>query len=159
MIVKVICGAIIILSCSLIGIRLSESMHKRVRSISALLAAIGHIESCIRTVRMPLTEIYKTLSEKNGVIGEFFSKVVPGESWNKHIDVFSGLSPQDKTIICNLSEKLGAYETDRQLDEIGLTKKVLSDALEKAKKDVAENSRVYRSMSFFTGVVIAVLLI
>lgn len=159
MIVKVICGAIIILSCSLIGIRLSDCMHKRVRSLSALLAAIGHIESCIETVRMPLTEIYKTLAEKNGVIGEFFSKVLPGESWNKHIDIFSGLSPQDKTIICNLSQKLGAYESERQLDEIRLTKSMLTDALGKAKKDVAENSRVYRSMSFFTGVVIAVLLI
>ena len=159
MIVRIICAAIIILSCSLIGIRLSNCMHKRVRSLSALLAAVGHIESCIGTIRMPLKEIYEMLPEKNGMVGEFFSKIVPGENWNKHIDIFDGLSPQDKTLICGLSKKLGTYESERQLDEIRLTKSMLSDALSKAKKDVAENSRVYRSMSFFTGVVIAVLLV
>ena len=159
MIVRIICAAIIILSCSLIGIRLSDSLHIRVRRLSALLAAIGHIESCIETIRMPLNEIYETLAEKNGMVGEFFSKIVPGENWNKHIDIFDGLSPQDKTIICGLSEKLGAYESERQLDEIKLTKCMLNDELSKAKKDVAENSRVYRSMCFFTGVVIAVLLV
>ncbi len=134
-------------------------MHKRVRSLSAILAAIGHIESCIGTIRMPLGEIYDSLSEKNGVIGDFFSKLSPGERWDKHIDVFDGLLPQDKTAILNLSEKLGAYESERQLDEIKLTKNLLNDALSKAKKDVAENSRVYRTMSFFAGVVIAVLLV
>lgn len=159
MTVKIICAVLIILSCSFIGIRVSDSMHKRVRSLSAILAAIGHIESCIGTIRMPLSEIYETLAEKNGVIGEFFSKLSPGENWNKQIDIFDGLSPQDKTIICGLSQKLGAFETERQLDDIRLTKSMLGEALSKAKKDVAENSKVYRTMSFFTGVVIAVLLI
>lgn len=159
MTVKIICALTIILSCSYIGLRLSDAMHKRVRSLTMILAAVGHIEACISAVRMPLAEIYSDLAKKSGMTGEFFSKAVPGESWEKHLDILAGLSPQDKTVICDLSEKLGTYETERQLDEIKLAENLLSDALLKAKKDVAENSKVYRAMSFFTGVVIAVLLI
>ena len=159
MTVKIICAAVIILSCSYIGIRLSDTLHKRVRSLAAVSAAVGHIESCISTVRMPLSEIYGELAKKNGMVGEFFSKIRPGESWEKYIDIFTGLNLQDKAIICELSEKLGAYESERQLDEIALAGKLLTEALDAAKNDVAENARTYRAMSFFTGVVTAVLLI
>ena len=59
----------------------------------------------------------------------------------------------------DLSDKLGAYESSRQLDEIKMTKSLLSDQLINAKKDVADNSKTYRAMSFFAGVVIAILLV
>lgn len=159
MTVKIFCAIAIIFSCSYIGIKLSDCMHKRVRSLTEILSAIGHIESCISTVRMPLAEIYIDLSETKGRVGELFSKVTPGTSWKEHLDILSGLCEKDKELIAGLSEKLGSFESERQLDEIRLVKNILNESLLAAKKDVAENSRTYRAMSFFTGVVIAILLI
>ena len=159
MTVRILCAAAIILSCSYIGVKLSDSMRKRARSLTEILSVVGHIESCISTVRMPLTEIYQNLSQTKGRVGEFFSGLNPGESWNGRIDMFGGLTVQDKKLICGLSDKLGAYESTRQLDEIKMTKNLLDDELIKAKKDVAENSKTYRAMSFFAGVVIAILLV
>lgn len=159
MIIKISCAAAIILSCSYIGMKLSNSLSLRVRRLTEVLSAIGQIESCVSTVRMPLAEIYQNLSQTKGPVGEFFSKVKPGLNWKKHIDILTGLTPQDKTLILNLSEKMGSFELQRQLDELGLAKKLLTAALSQARTDMAENSKVYRAMSFFTGVVIAILLI
>ena len=159
MTVKILCAAAIILSCSYIGIKLSDFMHKRVRSLTEILSVVGHIESCISTIKMPLAEIYQTLAQTKGRIGEFFSGLKAGENWNGRIDIFTGLTVQDKKLICDLSDKLGAYESSRQIDEIKMTKSLLSDQLINAKKDVADNSKTYRAMSFFAGVVIAILLV
>lgn len=159
MIIKIFCALTIILSCSYIGIKLSGSLSQRVRTLSGILSAVSKIESCISTVRMPLNEIYSTLALKEGPVGEFFSKVSPGSDWKKHIHLLPGLTSQDKSLIIGLSEKLGSFETERQLDELRLAQSLLHSAYTQAKSDVADNSRVYRAMSFFTGVVIAILLI
>lgn len=159
MTVKFICAAVIVISCSYVGIKLSNSLRVRVRMLSEILAAIGQIEISISTVRMPLTEIYSSLSTLKGATGEFFKRVEPGISWKNQLDILTGLTAQDKALLTELSEKLGSYETERQLDELRRTQSLLTAALGQARTEMTENSRVYRSMSFFTGIVIAILLI
>lgn len=124
-----------------------------------MLGAINKMENCISAVRMPLGEIYEELSTEKGAIGEFFSKVKTGEGWKKHLDALPGVTNGDKKILTDLSENLGNFETERQLGELKLTQNLLMSALNQAKTDMADNSKVYRAMSFFTGVIIAVLLI
>ena len=150
---------VIVISCSYVGIKMSNLLRVRVRTLNEMLAAVGHIESYISTVRMPLSEIYGILAGTKGNIGEFFDGLVPGESWKKRLEKLSGLSPQDKQMLTEFSEKLGASGSESQLDELRLSKTRLEAALLQAKTDMNENSRIYRSMSFFAGVVIAVLLI
>ena len=159
MIIKIICSLVIILSCSFIGIKLSNGLFLRVRTLSGMLAAINKMESCISTVRMPLNEIYKELSLEKGIVGEFFSKVKAGENWKKQLDILPGITSTDKKIFLDLSESLGDYESERQLGQLNLTQNLLISSLKQAKTDMAENSKVYRAMSFFTGIVIAILLI
>lgn len=159
MIIKITCALIIILSCSFIGVKLSNALFLRVRTLSGMLGAINKMESCISTVRMPLDEIYHELSMEKGIVGEFFSKVKVGESWKKQLDILPGITSSDKQIFMDLSEKIGEYETERQLGQLKLTQNLLISSLKQAKTDMADNSKVYRTMSFFTGVVIAILLI
>lgn len=159
MTIKIICAAVIVISCSYVGIKMTNFMRTRVKALTEMLAAIGHIESCISAVRMPLSEIYQTLSQARGNVGEFFRGIIPGESWGKRLEGISGLAPQDKVMLTEFSQKLGSFESERQLDEIRLVKSRLNEMLSQAKKDMTENSAIYRSMSFFTGVVIAILLI
>lgn len=159
MAIKIICSAVIIISCSYIGLKMSNFMRMRVRTLTEMLAAVGHIESCISTVRMPLSEIYRTLASSKGNVGKFFSELIPGESWEKRLDELPGLSSQDKEMLIDFSKKLGSFESERQLDELKLSKSRLTTALGQAKNDMTENSRIYRSISFFAGVVIAILLI
>lgn len=159
MIIKLISAAAIIISCSYVGFKLSNNLYKRVHLLSNILAAVSKIESCITTVRMPLSEIYSLLSSSKGTVGEFFSKLTPDTDWAEHIDILNGLAPQDKSAILGLSEKLGSLDYERQIDELRFTQNLLISLLDKAKSDMNENSKVYKSMSFFTGVVIAVLLI
>ncbi|MBR6523682.1 MAG: stage III sporulation protein AB [Clostridia bacterium] len=159
MTIKIICAAVIVISCSYVGVKMSNLMRMRVRVLTDMLAAVGHIESFISTVRMPLSEIYRTLAESKGNVGEFFSGLTAGESWAKRLEKLTGLSPQDKEMLAEFSVKLGSYDSERQLDEIRLSKSRLEANLLQAKTDLNENSRIYRSMSFFAGVVIAILLI
>lgn len=159
MTIKIICAALIVVSCSYVGVKMSNLLRMRVRALTEMLAAVGHIESFISTVRMPLSEIYHTLAGSRGNVGKFFSGLIPGESWAKRLDEMPGLSPQDKEILTEFSEKLGSFSSERQLDELKLSKTRLEAALSQAKIDMADNSRIYRSMSFFAGVVIAILLI
>lgn len=159
MTVKIVCAVVIVVSCSYVGIKMSNFMRMRVKALTEMLAAVGHIESFISTVRMPLDEIYNTLSETKGNVGRFFTGLSPGESWRKRLDELPGLLPQDKEMLAEFSEKLGSFSSERQLDELKLSKTRLAAALTQAKTDMNENSRIYRSMSFFAGVVIAILLI
>ena len=138
---------------------MSNLLRLRVRALTDMLAAVGHIESYISTVRMPLNEIYGTLARAKGNVGKFFSGLSPGESWEKRLDELNGLTPQDKEMLTEFSEKLGGSCSEEQLDEIKLSKSRLEANLLQAKTELNENSRVYRSMSFFAGVVIAILLI
>ena len=149
----------IVISCSYVGIKMSNFMRLRVRALTDMLAAVGHIESFISTVRMPLSEIYGNLAGTKGNVGRFFTGLVPGESWDKRLDELPGLLQKDKEMLAEISEKLGSFSSERQLDELKLSKSKLEAALLQAKTDMNENSRIYRSMSFFTGVVIAILLI
>ena len=158
MTIKILSAVAIVISCSFVGMRMANSLRLRVRMLTDMLAAVGQIESCIAAVRMPLTEIYDKLSKSKGIAGEFFSKVTPGISWKSQMGILSGLSVRDKAILIDLSEKLGAYETEREIDELKLTQNFLREELDKARTEMLENSKIYRSMSFFTGVVIAILL-
>lgn len=159
MTVKLLCAGVIVVACSAIGIRLSNSLAMRVRSLGGFLSATDKIENSISTVRMPLEEIYADLSKTKGKMGQFFLKITPGCDWKKHLEIFPELTAQDKMIIVNMSEKLGEFESERQLKELEFAKNSLEEALSGAKTDMTSNSKVYRSMSFFAGIVIAILLV
>lgn len=159
MTVKLFCALTIILSCSFIGMRLSNALFLRVRTLSGMLGAINKMGNQISAVRMPLNEIYDELSKEKGAVGEFFSKVKTGQNWKKQLDILPGITSTDKRIFIGLSENLGEFEVERQLGQIKLTEELVASALKQAKTDMAERAKVYRAMSFFTGVVIAVLLI
>ncbi|MBR5586625.1 MAG: stage III sporulation protein AB [Clostridia bacterium] len=159
MTVKILCGIVIVIACSTVGMKISNMMVQRVRSLGGFLSALAKMEGSIETVLMPLDEIYRELSGMKGKVGEFFSKLSPGCDWKKHLSFFPELTEQDKAIIVNMSEKLGEFESERQLKEIRLAQNLLEQALSGAKEEVAMNAKVYRSMSFFAGVVIAILLI
>lgn len=159
MTVKILCAALIVITCSMVGMKLSNLMAMRVRSLGGFLSAVAKMENAISAVRMPLEEIYAELSGEKGKMGEFFSKLSPGSNWKKHLTMFPELTAQDKVIITNLSEKLGEFDSERQLNELKYAENLLEEALVNAKADMSANARVYRSMSFFTGVVIAILLV
>ena len=158
MTVKILCGIVIVAACSMVGMKLSNSMAMRVRCLGGFLTAVAKMENAIAAVRMPLEEIYTELSGIKGKVGDFFSRLSPGCDWKKHLNLFPELTAQDKAIIINLSEKLGELESERQLKELKYAEGLLEEALAAAKADMSANARVYRSMSFFAGVVIAILL-
>lgn len=159
MIIRISCAAIIIISCSYVGMKISNSLAGRVRTLGAILAAMAEIKSCIASVRMPLEEIYASLGQVKGPVGEFFLKISPGCDWGKHIHILPELTGRDKSVILRMSRKLGVSPAEQQIEEIGLAESLIEQSLAQAKIDMAQNARVYRAMSFFTGVVIAILLI
>ncbi len=159
MIIKLISVATIIFSCSYVGIKLSSALRLRIKLLGEMSAALSTIESYISTVKMPLNEIFQALSGIKGQTGEFFKSLVPGTSWKDQMSILNGLTAEDKKLLVKMSETLGSMDVAHQTKQISLTKNILDKTLSEAKTDLVTNSKVYRVMSFFVGVIISVLII
>lgn len=157
--VKLICAIIIIISCSYVGMKMSGELSGRVKNLKDILWIVGKIEGYITALKMPAQEIYQSFAEEKGSIGQMFKSINEGNSFEKELNLFSSLTEGDRKIALDFFNSIGSFDYERQLDQAMLTQELLREQLNLAKTDFSDNSKVYRAMSFFTGVVIAILLI
>ncbi|MBR2878904.1 MAG: stage III sporulation protein AB [Clostridia bacterium] len=161
-----IAGAIaIIASCTMLGFELSSHLIKRVRILEAWQQVLLRMSGLIRYAKTPLYEIYETFSSEKGEIGEFFTALrkCRGEtalnSWKKNIGEMKWLAKTDMEILVNMAKGLGEGDVDEQIKDIEFAYDGITSALDKAKEISARDAKMYRSISFFAGVTVAILLI
>lgn len=163
MLIKLVGGLIIILTCCCVGYEMSAELTGRVKVLQQLISAFEQMYGLINGAKMPLAEIYRELSAGETAAGRFFGSLdknaPPSESWRENIKQLRCISREDIKIVTRLADNLGRSGCEVQLKDIRFAINNLESALKEAKETAAKDSRMYKSVSFFAGVGIAVLLI
>lgn len=166
MIIRIIGGLIIILACSYVGFEISKELRGRVKALDNWARALLQIENYICYTKMPLAEIYERLANQKNASGEFFNNLLKydlqiidtKDSWNIEIEQLRYLTKEDKCILSQLAENLGKSDTDTQIQTIALAQKNIEQNLLCARENEKRDAKMYKTISFFAGVGIAILL-
>ncbi|MBR2472307.1 MAG: stage III sporulation protein AB [Clostridia bacterium] len=163
--VKIAGAVAIIASCTMLGFELSSHLIKRVQILGVWQQVLQRMNGLIGYAKTPLYEIYETFATEEGEVGMFFSSLLKcgGEdtlkSWKKNMGKMKWLSKKDEEILINLAKGLGKGDADTQIKDIEFAYDGISAALIQAKTICTRDSKMYRSISFFAGVTVAILLI
>lgn len=82
-------------------------------------------------------------------------------SWKNAVDLLPasyGLSKQDKTTIKQFGCKLGVTDVEGQSNHCEYFKSVFSMLEKQLKEDYIKRSRVYRSLGFFSGLALSIMI-
>lgn len=164
MAVRIIFSLIIVLSCRFIGNEMADILKRRVTVLDSFICAISMVEDYISALSMPLNDIYLNISTHIKPLADFFIKLSSSPlsteaAWKKELKSISSLTDEDRKIIISMASTLGTSDTETQLNNLRLVKKRLTDNLCDASEKVKSDSGMYKSVSIFTGIGLAVLLI
>lgn len=161
MFIKIIGFLIIVATCSLVGLEISKEISGRVRVLSNWVGAVSSMQGSIERLNMPLDEIYSEFASRGGILSEFFSKVIGGDEkvWKQEIYRIKYLSKKDTALLGKLGSGLGGLVSEEQIKFLQYIKVQLEENLAEAKKTEANDGKMYKSVSFFAGVGLAVLLV
>ena len=163
--VKIVGAVAIIASCTMLGFELSSHLIKRVYILEVWQQVLLRMLRLIRHAKTPLYEMYEIFAEEKGEVGAFFSSLLKcgGEntlkSWKRNMNEMKWLSGTDTEILLNLAKGLGKGDTDTQIKDIEFSLAGITSALNQAKEISARDAKMYRSISFFAGITVAILLV
>ena len=84
------------------------------------------------------------------------------ESWNKSLDslpIGYGLSLEDKSIIMQFGCKLGATDIEGQTEHCNYFRNMFQNKAELLKQDYTVKSKLYRTLGFFSGLAITLVVL
>ena len=165
---KAIGCLMIILSTTLTGCYLSSVLKKRVKLFEELAMFSKNIATAIKYdgsdlsclienenhhMKTPFTEKVTQYLHQTTDISVSFRNALKDLSMNY------GLSKEDKALILQFTAKLGVTDTDGQVSHCHYFQKVFSEKAEMFKQESLTKSKLYRSLGFFSGLTVAVILV
>lgn len=153
------------MATTLIGIKKSQRLYRRRDFINDFLVFLDSLATNIRYSGDELSVIISKSEDPFGKAvydsyrkseGSFF------ERWKKAVIKISdgySLKHDDKQLLCSFGEKLGITDVEGQLKHIELYKGLAKAHLDDSKKDITEKSRLYKTMGFFVGAAVALIVI
>jgi len=162
---------VLITSCGYIGVYKSNTYKYRVIELEDIYETIKLLQTEINYRKDSLPVIFRRLSEGKDTIS---SKILSGcvsrlnssgsfeNSWTNSICAVSDhthLTADDLTIIKDLGSRLGKSGTDGQTDILKLTESKLCMQIDKATTEKITKGKMYSSLGFTSGILLAVVLI
>ena len=162
--VKIFLVLAIVASCCYIGHEMANNLKQRAVILEAFISAISMTEDFISALSMPLCDVYRSLAEHIKILNPFFLQLAdspqsPYLSWKASLKAVHYLTDDDRKILLSMAKTLGMCDSETQINSLRLTKKRLCCNMEEAKEKIKSDAGMYKSVSLFTGIGIAVLLI
>lgn len=142
---------LIITATTVVGINKSRELSVRVFTLEWYVKATGLIADRIRYSGDELTKVLLSLPEHQ----KYFSISSPFKVELKN----NGLNTDDENAVQSFFGSIGLGDTEKQLNICSLYGKELSIRLDDARKDLSEKSKVFKSLGFFIGLGIAIILV
>ncbi len=142
---------LIITATTVVGINKSRELSVRVSVLEWYVKATGLIADRIRYSGDELTKVLLSLPEYQ----KYFSISSPFKVELKN----NGLNTDDENAVQSFFGSIGLGDTEKQLNICSLYSKELSYRLDDARKDLTEKSKVFKSLGFFIGLGISIILI
>lgn len=168
--IKIISCVLILFSSVALGYLKSKDFEKRQKILTCLKANVIFMENEMMLIRTNVLDIIKKLSKSGGDMRQFYNEVVNqynkdtesaiSEIWKISADKFFKEAPvlkSDIDILCLLGEGLGKSDIEGQQKIFNTVKQELDIKLEEAVNDKNKNSRLYKSLGFYMGVLIIVM--
>jgi stage III sporulation protein AB len=154
----------------MIGITMSSKLSKRASELELLLVLIEKIQTYLRYKRSPTNQLIEELSEYDMFSPFKFlkdcKKMLESSldfptAWKNGVlqnQYNMNLVPGDISIVCSLSDILGATDVDGQLSALDLTSSLLKQSLKEAQDKKASHGKLYRSLGVLAGVGVAIII-
>ncbi len=161
MLIKIIGFFVIVGTCTAAGLEISKELSGRVKILLEWIGAVKLMQCNIAQFKMPLDGIYTEIGRNSGMLKEFFEKVRGADfkTWKREICRMKYLSKKDIIILNKLGGGLGEKLSYEQINFLDYIKKLLEENLQEAKLAEKNDGKMYKSLSFFAGVGLAVLFI
>lgn len=111
------------------------------------------IENESRQMNTSFTKKITAYLQQTTNIKESFEKVL------QEISFSHGLSKEDKSVIMQFAVKLGTTDTEGQLNHCQYYQKIFSGKARRLHDESLSKSKLYRSLGFFSGLAVAVVLV
>ncbi len=164
---KIVIYTFIFLSCSLIGILVSNKYRNRVNELKEFKNALNIFKTKIRYTYEPIPEIFEQISKNTnsnianvfGVASEKMKVLAAGEAWNLALNMEElNINEEDKLALSNLSKLLGKTDVTGQLNQIELTTDFLESQIKKAEQQRDKSEKMYRTLGMLIGMAIVIIL-
>lgn len=150
-------------ACGYMGIRMSMSLKKRVKSLEDIYTSLEMLESEISFSVSRLREAFCHI-DRNGIFADAAEemtrcgvKTAMEKSLNKNREKLC-LSEADCEIILMLSDSLGKTDVQDQIKSIRYAKSMIASQQDTAKNEYARTGKLYRSGGVLIGLMIVVVL-
>ncbi len=168
--IKYIGLALILGSCSYIGILISKKYANRVKELKEIKSALNIFITKIKYTYEPIPKIFEEISDKtkeNKNVSNIFKNACKdmqeyeaGEAWNRSLENTStNMKKEDIEVLKGLSKLLGRVDAEGQVREVELVDNFLNTQIEEAEKERIKNEKMYRTLGISIGVAITVILI
>ena len=152
---KIVIYTFIFLSCSLIGILVSNKYRNRVNELKEFKNALNIFKTKIRYTYEPIPEIFKEISNNfSEHIEELFENSVTkmknksaSVAWCESIEESNtSMNKEDKEVLKGLSKLLGKTDINGQISEIKLVSNFLDTQIQIAQKEKEKNEKMYKTL-------------
>ena len=158
----------ILVICSYLGVYKSKKFENRVIELNKFQNALVMFKGKVEFTYEPLKNIFEEISriiydDSDNIFKNVFNKSNSksiSELWNEEIkSINNSLNNEDREIIKMLGKMMGKTDVKGQISEIDLTMSLIERQIQKAEKEKAKNSKLYKTMGVVLGLGICIILL
>lgn len=140
----------------------------RVKELTSIKSALNILENKIKFTQTPLDEIFKQIAKSNSEenivkIFETMSKIRNEnihKIWKNVINTHeTNLNNDDKKILLDMGNILGATDVEGQVSNIRITTSFIDKQIQKAEEEKEKNVKLFRTLGIVSGLTIIIILI
>ena len=171
MLFKILGGALVCLSCTLLGIYIGGRGMRRHAALLEFKRSLIMLKSEMKYAIYPLSKAFINISERTSrPVSDFYRQMSVellandkdlGCIWavGMHILGTSSLSAVDIDTIAQMGRALGSIDASVQFAAIDMTIAAIDDAVETLNEENAKNKRMYRGIGIVSGLLITIALL
>jgi len=168
---RILGGALVCLSCTLLGIYVGGRGTRRHTALAEFKRSLLMLKSEMEYAIYPLHKAFINISNRTGrPISDFYKQMSEkllardkdlGGIWTEGMEVLStsSLAKEDIDTIAVVGRALGSIDASVQLASIDMTITAIDDAINMLNEENAKNGRMYKSIGIVSGLLITIVLL
>lgn len=153
-------------ACAYLGIRKSNELRNREKSLKNIHTALGHLETEIGFSANNLKRAFLNIERTNNTKGIFsdaadrIEKFGIRKAWTYAVmNSKSAFSDSDRELLLMLGTRLGMTDTQNQLKHIGYMRELISAQASTAEAEYKRLGNIYRGGGVLTGLFIILIIL
>lgn len=170
-ILKIIISIVIIIICGYIGIYKSRKLKLREEILREMITFLELVKNEIRYMLNPLPNAYEISRQKLNtnlkiVIGSIVVDMLNLNSQNliensivNNVSNLNEITQYDKEVFISTLKNLGRSDLESQINIIENSIRILNNQIKEANEIKLNNSKVYKTVGFISGIMIVIIII